>query len=111
VMEEQRRLLIQQRLKEGELTQSAAYDAGQKHYELEATTRAAQDHGYVDARAKQIAEEAKAGGTAAGIERSLDESSGEFFRTLRRLGLDAGTASSIIRGLRGPGDRIYNIRK
>lgn len=53
----------------------------------------------VEAFARSRLEEAKASGTSARIERELDESSGELFRTLRRLGVGGSTAAQILRGV------------
>lgn len=67
----------------------------------------AQRHNYkdsgIDVEARRRIEDAKAAGTSARIERELDESSGELFRTLRRLGVSGSTAVQILRGISGAG--------
>lgn len=54
---------------------------------------------------------AKAEATGADIERGLDESSGELMRTLRRLGLNAGSAAGIMRLLRPESGRSARPRR
>lgn len=65
------------------------------------------EHGTVDAEAVAARQEARRASQAADIERDLDESSGELFRTLRRLGVGGSTAAQILRGIgsasSGPG--------
>lgn len=109
---QQERESRQRELTERSRSQTAGYEANMTRIEAEAMQRAAHpDKGgdnYIDARASQLVRgtmaetaSARAAETAANIERGLDESTGDFFRTLRRLGLNAGSASAIIRGLRG----------
>lgn len=57
----------------------------------------------VEAEARRRLEEAKAGSTAAGIEREIDESAGELLRSLRRLGISGGTASQLLNLMRERG--------
>jgi len=52
-----------------------------------------------EARARVM--ESKQRATASSIERELDESSGELFRTLNRLGVSGSTATQLLRTLRG----------
>lgn len=65
----------------------------------------AQQHNFsrngVLVEAERRLNESGARSTAARVERDLDESSGELFRTLNRLGVGGSTAVQIIRSLRG----------
>jgi len=103
LLQQQERSSRQQELTERNRTEQEAYNANMLRIESEAQQRAAQGKGYIDARASEIAEGAKATGTASRLERELDESFGELSRTLRRLGVSGSTAAQIIRGLNSPG--------
>lgn len=84
-----------------ERTRAQRYEADIQAYELDAVTRAARDHGYIPARARELVENAKASGTAAQIERELDEGAGEVLRALKRLGITGGSATQLM-GLMRP---------
>lgn len=60
--------------------------------------------------AKARMEEIKAAGTAAQIERELDQGSGEFTRFLRRLGFSGGSAAQIINTFRDRSARLPRRR-
>lgn len=100
LLAQQTRLGRQQELTERSRTEEAGYSADNARIEAEARQRAAHGGGYIDARARELTESSAAAAAGAKVERGLDESSGEFLRTLRRLGLDAGTASQLMQLLR-----------
>lgn len=54
----------------------------------------------VEAEARRRLEDARAGGTAAQIERELDESAGEVLRSLKRLGISGSSATQILQMMR-----------
>lgn len=73
------------------LSRSQAYENAIKETMFKTGTYAAQiDQQYAEARA---------GTTAAQLERQLDTEGGEFFRMLRRLGVTGGSASSMLGGI------------
>lgn len=80
-----------------------------QQFELDALTQAGKKYSYQDVRAKEIVEGSRQAGTASQLERELDQSSGELFRTLNRLGITGSTATQILRSLggatSGPGRR------
>lgn len=94
------RLQRQQELTEQSRTEQESYNAKLLRYETEATHRAAQDRGYVDARAREITEGSASSATAMQIERELDEGAGETLRALKRLGISGGTATQLLDAIR-----------
>jgi len=63
----------------------------------------------VEAEAKRRIEDAKAGSTAASIERELDEAAGEGTRMLRRLGISGGSAAQILNVFRERSQRFPRV--
>lgn len=109
---QQERVLHEQTKKEEALARQANSEAELANYELGAVTEAMRGHGYQTARARELVENAKASGTAAQIERELDEDAGTVLRSLKRLGISGSTAIQLMntqrnrvpRNPRYPGD-------
>ncbi len=109
------RRLVDQQLKtesertRGERHRSDEAEDRQKITEFERRVLGALEHNFksngVSTEAERRLEEAKAGSTAARIERELDEASGELLRSLRRLGISGGSAAQILNLLRERGAR------
>lgn len=119
---EEVKLLRQQQRKTGHEADEAESNAAITDYERR--VRDFQRHlgdkdnnnvGGIEAEARRRYEEDRAGSTASALERSLDESSGELMRTLKRLGITGSTATQLfqlIQGRKGsyPADRPFPRR-
>lgn len=108
---EQIKMLRQQTRTEEQRTRTEESNADVADFErrvVDALRHNYRDSG-VDAEARRRLAEAQAGSTAAGLERSIDESSGEFLRYLRRLGVSGSTAASIYGSATRPSPIINRV--
>jgi len=105
-------LVNQQKETETQRTKDAENQADISDFERRVVDAMRHNYGDsgVDTEAKRRMADAKASSTAADLERSIDESSGEFMRSLKRLGLNAGSAAQILQMLR-PQKGGITIRK
>lgn len=107
LLEEQRKKTISEGDKAAADAEVAEYDRQVRQFQksIGVTQPADPAPGHVmygaEAEARRRYNEDRAAGTASRLERQLDESSGEFMRTLKRLGLDAGSAAQILRLFKG----------